>query len=82
MSYVTSVVDLHSVMLAIFLYSDELWRKTETYILLVLDAIYSYMTLMLFFGLFHCFSIVFGKLLPDREKKPSIDFESREIGKI
>ena len=40
--------------------SDELWRRAETYVLLLLDIIYSYMTLMLFFGLFHCFSIICG----------------------
>ena len=40
--------------------SDVLWHRAETYVLLVLDIVYSYMTLMLFFGLFHCFSIVCG----------------------
>lgn len=42
--------------------SDALWRRAETYVLLVLDIIYSYMTLMLFFGLFHCFSIICGAI--------------------
>lgn len=38
--------------------SEALWRRPETYLLLIFDIVYSYMTVILFFGLFHCFSIV------------------------
>lgn len=47
--------------------SDRSWRRAETYILLALDIVYCYVTLMLIFGMFHCCSIICGELICSKD---------------